>query len=171
MRLLFDVQDRSLPHTVVDQATLARNLDMAEAGYRSALREARQYAEHAGAAFYHFLQPNLFTVHAKSAHESWLIENELKNLPRLDKAFALAYPRLRAAAEDACGPAAFDASDALDQRPPGEELYLDFCHVNHVANRQIARRIFAQVFGAAAFAKAMPIAVATDTNPKRQRGR
>jgi hypothetical protein len=104
------------------------------------------FATRSGASFFHFVQPNIFTLARRTVHEDWLIENELKSLPGLDRAFTVGYPRLQRAAAEACGSSNTDASDILDDRPCHDEVYLDFCHVNHVANRMIAKRIFETVF-------------------------
>ena len=146
VRLLFNVQQRTLPHSVVDRETLDRSVNEAEAGYRQSLSSAREFAAGCGAVFFHFVQPNIFTLPRPSSHERWLIENELKKLPGLDRAFAAAYPRLRPAAAAACGPLNFDISDLLDDHDSRGEVYLDFCHVNHVANGAIARKIFESAF-------------------------
>ena len=146
VRLLFNVQARALPHTLADSKTLDRNVAQAEISYRKTLAAANELATQSGAKFFHFLQPNIFTMAHPSTHECWLIENELKGLPGLDQAFAIAYPRLRRAAAQACGDLSFDISDVLEDHAVSGEVYLDFCHANHVANRIIAQRIFDLLF-------------------------
>jgi hypothetical protein len=72
-------------------------------------------------------------------------------MPGLDRAFELGYPRLRAAASQAAsaGCASFDLSGLFDRDREGQEYFLDFCHVNHVANEQIASAIFERAFAGA----------------------
>jgi hypothetical protein len=147
IHVLFRAQERHAPANVADDATFDRNVKQAEAGYRQALAAARAHVTQAGAKFHHFVQPHLFTVARRSEHENWLVANELKVLPALGRAFAVGYPRLRAAAAEACGPANTDLTGILDERSPGEEFYLDYCHVNHHANARVARAIYDVLVG------------------------
>jgi hypothetical protein len=119
-------------------------LDQAEESFRHTLREAQRSVTERGGRFVHCLQPNLFTLGQLSAYELRVKRNDLKEAPGLDRAFAAGYPGLRQAlaAVAAEGVACFDLTDVLDKRQPRQEYYLDFCHVNHVANERIARRIF-----------------------------
>jgi hypothetical protein len=129
---------------------LERHLDRAECGYAEALLRARRYVAGAGGRFVHFLQPQVFTLKQRSAYESWVVENELKMLHGLDRAYSAGYPRLRQALArvQAEGVESFDLSDVLDDRALGQEYYLDFCHVNHAANERLARRIYELAFAA-----------------------
>src|SRR5262245_974927 len=61
IRLLFRAQERYAPANVADEETFARNVKQAEAGYRRALAEAQAHTTCAGAKYYHFVQPHLFT--------------------------------------------------------------------------------------------------------------
>ena len=139
--------EKQPPCNVADRATLESHLRAAEAGYQDALVQAHNAVVHRGARFFHFLQPNLFTRHQWSRYETRLVRNELRALPALDEAFALGYPALRNAARVAAtsGVRSFDLSDVLDSRPARAEFYLDFCHVNHVANERIAEAIVARL--------------------------
>ena len=67
--------------------------------------------------------------------------------PGVALAFGEGYPVLRTVARQlqATGIAFHDLSDALDGRPAGTEVYLDFCHINHEGNRRIARRLMDEV--------------------------
>src|SRR5262249_18663010 len=130
--LLFHGMDGPRPANLVDGKTLARHLDAAEKGYRQALTQARRIAEARGARFVHFLQPHLYSLRHASAYERAVMRNDLKELPGLDEAFRLAYPRLRRALKAAAaeGVVSHDLADVLDARRAGEEFYLDYCHVN-----------------------------------------
>jgi hypothetical protein len=144
--VLFGLQQRTLPHAAPNQQTLEANLADAEVGYAKALAAAQAYATQRGARFYHFLQPNIFTVSQPSTNERWLIENDLKSLPALDRAFTLAYPRLRQAADRVCGDRSFDLSGALGDASSRGEVFLDFCHVTHVANQIVASHLYRDLF-------------------------
>jgi hypothetical protein len=147
--LLFHGMDGPRPTNLVEAATLARHLGAGEKGYRDALTRARRLAEARGARFVHVLQPHLFSLRSPSAYERAVMRNELAALPGLDQAFKLGYPRLCQAlsATAAHGLVSYDLADSLDARSAGEEFYFDFCHVNHAANRRLARVICERVFG------------------------
>ena len=68
----------------------------------------------------------------------------------METAFRKGYPRLRetAVALESDRIAYRDISDALDRRPPGEEVFLDFCHVAHRGNELIAQRMMRDYFQA-----------------------
>lgn len=148
VRMLFRQMERVPPANVVDRDKFTQNLDMAQNNYRNALVEAKRYVTERGGLFFHFLQPNIFNLHDRSAYEGWIIENELRLTPGIDKAFQLGYPRLQAACSEARaeGVLSFDLTKVLDPRLPGEEFYLDIFHINHEANKRIADRIFDLVF-------------------------
>jgi hypothetical protein len=146
-RVLFGLMDNPMPRNVSRRRLLDRWLKTAEVCYRDALLDARTSARRRGAKFFHFLQPNLFTLGKPTRYEAEVAANELKALPGLDRAYALGYPRLRQAVASAAeqGLVSFDLSGILDGREAGEEYYLDFCHVNHAANQRIAEAIFERV--------------------------
>jgi hypothetical protein len=47
------------------------------------------------------------------------------------------------------GVASFDLSGLFDRDREGQEHFVDFCHVNHVANERIASAIFERAFAGA----------------------
>jgi hypothetical protein len=110
---------------------------------------AHRFVTERGASFYHFLQPSLYLQKTRSEHEEWIVENERKRVPGLEAAYAVAYPKLRAAMLEARaeGLTTFDISDAFDGRPAGGDIYFDGAHVNEVANALAAERIYDAIFG------------------------
>jgi hypothetical protein len=146
-RVLFRLLDGVSPRNLT-QRRLKRHLSTAEWGYWNGVRQARAATVRQGGRFYHFLQPHLFSLRKPTAYEQQLIANDLKAMPGLDRAFALGYPCLRSGLASAAkeGLVSFDLTDLFDKRDPGEEYYLDFCHVNHVANQRIAEALFDRVF-------------------------
>lgn len=98
------------------------------------------------ANFYHFLQPNLFEMPRKSDYGKFLLENYKLTPPGLDSAFTYAYPHLKDAtirmSKD--GIKSFDVSGAFNSI--GDGVYLDFCHVNEIANDIMANVIFDAIF-------------------------
>jgi len=105
--------------------------------FRLNLEEARRFSEARGAALVHFLQPEIYASARRTPYEERLVNNFYINPNGLETAFAAGYPLLREA-EASLGGASLDLSTLLTDRLPGEEFYLDFCHVNHAANARIA---------------------------------
>ena len=79
----------------------------------------------------------------KSSYEEDLLNNYLETPPGIDVAFDRGYPKLRdvSFALVSEGISFSDLSDALEGRHAHGEVFLDFCHINHVGNRLIAERI------------------------------
>ncbi|MEW6386052.1 MAG: hypothetical protein AB1491_00830 [Thermodesulfobacteriota bacterium] len=148
VRLLFDIYDRRPPATLVDKAILEQNLDKMAEKYRQSLIDAQQYVSSRGGKFYHFLQPNLIAAGEQTPYERELSQNYLDNPPGLDLSIKIGYPGLRKANKlaEAEGVKSFDLTQALEKRQPGEEFYLDLCHINHAGNKRIAQAIFDLVF-------------------------
>jgi hypothetical protein len=112
--------------------------------FRANLTEADRLTKERGARFVHFLQPQIFGQTRRTSYEDAVVSNFYINPNGLETAFMAGYPLLREAVP---GVASFDLSGVLDERQRGEEFYLDFCHVNHVANARIAGAIMARLHG------------------------
>jgi hypothetical protein len=149
-QVALDIYQRGQPTTVTDPAELARNIELAQAQFREAVTAAARIAGAAGAEFVHFLQPQIFANARMSAYERALIANPLGTAPGVETAFRQGYPKLLQAAQDLArqGIAFHDISDALDRRPEGEEVFLDFCHVAHRGNELVAQRLMQDYFQA-----------------------
>ena len=95
-------------------------------------------------SFIHFLQPTAFEASRWSDYEKEILGNYLQTPPGLDIAYRDGYPELRALSIDLKqrGVPFFDISDALESRHKFGEVYLDFCHLNHIGNQLIAEQIF-----------------------------
>jgi hypothetical protein len=131
------------PNNVRPGNSFDRRLAACEEGFLRTLLEAREHAAAGGAEFLHVLQPHLFTSGRMTDYERRVRDNELKQFPGLDLAYESAYPCLRHAAEAFAvqGGRSADLSALFEDRPAGEEFYLDFCHVNHRANERIGRAL------------------------------
>lgn len=147
-QVALDVYQRGEPSTITDPAELERNLDIAATQFRAALTDAAEITRASGAEFVHFLQPHVFANAQLTQYEQVLITNPLETAPGVETAFRRGYPRLRSVAEALAreGLAYHDISDALDRRPAGEEVFLDFCHVNHRGNEYVAQRMMNDYF-------------------------
>ena len=142
--VIADAWHRTVPMTISDAAALRVNVDRAGAGYRHLLVEAHRFAAAHGGAFVHFLQPHLFATPLVTPYRRALLLDHWATPPGIDIAFQAAYPTLREGMEAARqdGVASFDLSGLLAAgRVPGE-VFLDFAHVNDVANEIVARAIF-----------------------------
>jgi hypothetical protein len=80
---------------------------------------------------------------------SELPANHPQNPPGLDTAFRVGYPGLRNAVGKAqwAGVISFDSSMILAAGTIPKEVFLDFAHVNHVANEILARAMCADIRG------------------------
>lgn len=112
--------------------------------FRANIAEANRIAKERGAGFVHFLQPQIFGERRRTPYEDAVVNNFYINPNGLETAFMTGYPLLREAVP---GVASFDLSGVLEERRPGQEFYLDFCHVNHIANARIAAAIMDHVYG------------------------
>lgn len=100
--------------------------------HSEAVNNAKQYAESAGAKFYLFLQPLLWTKEL-SANERVLESRYPADIIPVIRA---TWPHLQSIDE-------FDLTHLLDTpRKQGSELYLDTYHVNEYGNAVIARAIY-----------------------------
>jgi len=137
--------DRIPPH-LLDAAQREPILARLRDQYRAEILAAREQATARGARFLHFLQPNLLTVEAPSAYERSLLRYTHLSPKGIDLAYRYGYPELReVAAELGRDGFSVDLSGLLNERQPGEEFYLDTCHVNHRGNEIIAAAIAREV--------------------------
>lgn len=91
--------------------------------------------------FIHVLQPCLYSIRNPSKYESGLLANGWLYPGELHSVFAVGYPLSRQQVRKAreLGVSSYDVSSAFDHRK--SEIFLDFCHVNHVGNEILAERI------------------------------
>ena len=124
-------------------------VDLLEKRYEENLLAAHQYARASNAFFFHFLQPNIYTLPTLSEYEKTVVSNyNLFAPPGMEIAFQKGYPRLRkvnALLSTAHLVDSYDLTHILDSREHGEEFYLDTCHVTHKANQIIAHHIFSKI--------------------------
>lgn len=149
-QVALDIYQRGMPTTVTDPAELGRNVEAAQARFREAVAEGARIAGAAGAEFVHFLQPQVFANGTLTAYERALVANPLGTAPGVETAFREGYPKLLRAAQELArqGIEFHDIADALDHRPAGEEVFLDFCHVAHRGNERVAQRLMQDYFRA-----------------------
>jgi hypothetical protein len=106
------------------------------------LQAAWVYCRAHGVAFYHFLQPLIWSREL-SPYEQWQADN-YRMLPRGEGAYiAEAWPGLEAVTRRLPGGSLYHAVDVL--RSGGDEVYLDYDHMNERGNAVIALEIFNQL--------------------------
>jgi len=144
IKIFMDVYDRNIPFTIADTKIFQNNLNQAVDSYFDAIVSSYEYVTAHGGYFFHFLQPNIFTLSKNSDYEKELIKNYLQTPPGIEKAFKSSYPEMIKATNKLrnVGIKSYNISDVLDERSNDEEYYLDFCHINHTANKIIANKIF-----------------------------
>lgn len=149
-QVALDIYQRGRPTTVTDPAELERNVEAAQARFREAVAEGARIAGAAGAEFVHFLQPQVFASSVMTDYERALVANPLGTAPGVETAFRKGYPKLLQAAQDLVreGVEFHDIANALDRRPAGQEVFLDFCHVAHRGNELVAQRLMQDYFRA-----------------------
>lgn len=143
VQLFFDPINRSEPEHLSDPAFVARLLESMKSRFGRTIREAHEFSFRNNATFFHFLQPHIWSDEILSDYELALMENYYIIPVGEAKSFALGYPVLREATVDLADTInSVDLSDILNDRPQGDEYFLDSAHVTHKANAMIARHIF-----------------------------
>jgi hypothetical protein len=107
--------------------------------YMNVLKEANLYVTRAEAKFYHFLQPTLFTKKNLNKYEYALIRTRDHLVPnQIKKTFEIVYPIIEKKLNTiSFSDSLTDAFDHFHSSP-----YLDFVHVSHTGNKEIAKRMW-----------------------------
>lgn len=133
IRLLCGYANQSVPddlHLSPDEIKAWLNL------YDKVLDDARTYSQQAGAEFFHFLQPHIFS-RPLSAYERQLIGDTFLVKAGLEEIFEQVWPQLQVT------PETIDLTHVLDAaRAQGQEFFLDAWHINHAGNEIVARAIY-----------------------------
>lgn len=109
--------------------------------YLDNITKASLLASEKNCTFIHVLQPCLYSISNPTKYESRLMANGWLYPSELRAVFAVGYPLSRQQVGKAreLGVSSYDLSNAFDHRK--SEIFLDFCHVNHVGNEILAERI------------------------------
>jgi hypothetical protein len=115
--------------------------------YYEIVLAAARHTREAGGRFAHFVQPTLFALSHRSPYESQLLKNPYIVPAGMETAFAAGLPALREVQRESSRQIeSYDSMALLQTRPPGEEFFVDYCHVNHEANRIVVQFILEKVF-------------------------
>ena len=110
--------------------------------YMNTLVKTNHYVESKGANFFHFLQPTLFTKKYLNQYEQMLIS---KGPPfagkQIKKIFTEVYPII----EEKLDNVKFSHSLIKVFDTVADSPYFDFCHVNHIGNKIIAKKIWRNI--------------------------
>jgi hypothetical protein len=133
---------KNLPEHFEDENNINKLLEVMDKNYYSEHIEASSYSRSAGADFFHFLQPALFSKKGFSEYEESLIDNEYIVYPGVEMAMKAGYSMLRNTIKrlNEYGISAYDISDTFDNF--NKDIYLDSCHLNHEGNELVAENIF-----------------------------
>ncbi|MBX9812742.1 MAG: hypothetical protein K2Y16_14190 [Burkholderiales bacterium] len=118
------------------------------ARYMHNMLDARDYSVNAGAKFFLFLQPTIFSGQNTSVYEYQLRHNPYLVSVGIEKALTEGYQELRSAIKELHSKhavSALDISKLFDKRPSGDEYFLDWVHVSEKGNAVIANAIFAAI--------------------------
>ena len=123
-------------------ADLSSRVASTEARYAANLAAAEQLARGSGAAFVHFLQPNLYSLAKRGEYESRLLTFGFVPV-QAEEAFAATYPRLAnvSARRARHGFTDVDLTAIFDSVP--ESVYLDGWHMGHRGNEIVAEHMLA----------------------------
>jgi len=98
-------------------------------------------------AFYHFLQPNIFTKNINSEYEKKLITYKYIIQPYEKDIFINAYPIMKICVSDLnkLSVKSIDLTNSFDNIK-NKEFYLDNCHITENGNQIIANNIYRAIF-------------------------
>lgn len=144
---LYPYEIQPAPTHLNDKARVEQLKTELDRVYYDGVLESARLTQSSGAEFYHFFQPNLFTSSPMTDYEKKLAAKKFILYPGMQESFNIGNPVLQITTKRLAtdGIKSFDISDVLNNRPTGEEFYLDHCHVTHVANHYIALAIFDKV--------------------------
>lgn len=138
---------RGSPPHLADPERVNELVRLTAGNYFRTILAADDYANDQGARFLHFFQPHLFSDEVMSQYETKLTADPRLIHPGMDIAFRSATPAMQKVTDRlrTRGVDSRDLSSLLNARSPGQEFFLDYCHVTHEANARIASVIAAAV--------------------------
>lgn len=134
--------ENSVPAEINDAAQLRQALTQAASQYRDSIAMAATYTRHAGAVFYHFLQPTIWSM-PLSPGEREMVSHPYVVQNQMDTVVTDAWPMLQHALVTLPDVTTIDLTHVLDStRAAGVPLYLDCCHLTERGNAIVAHAIF-----------------------------
>ena len=126
---------------------LSQRVASTEARYAANLAAAEHFTREKGAAFVHFLQPNLYSLAKRGDYESRLLTFGFVPV-QAEEAFAATYPRLAKVSGRRARHGSFDVDLTAIFDDVTESVYLDGWHMNHRGNEIVADRILGSLAAA-----------------------
>ena len=138
------------PLSVKSEYELKINSDLAVNSFKKYINLSNDLVVHKGGQFINILQPILFGKKDLTKFQSQILANPYLTAYGSEKAFFITYPKLREISSSELRHIKFyDFSGILhDDTLFENEIWFDFCHINHEGNNYVAKVINEKIFSA-----------------------
>lgn len=136
------------PLSVKSEDELKINSEMAVNSFKKYINLSNDLVIDKGGQFINILQPILFGKKHLTKFQSEILANPYLTAYGSDKAFSITYPKLRKISNSELKDIKFyDFSGILHDDDLFEnEIWFDFCHINHEGNKHVAKVINEKIF-------------------------
>tara|TARA_B100001287_G_scaffold275436_1_gene283027 strand:+ start:1220 stop:2347 length:1128 start_codon:yes stop_codon:yes gene_type:complete len=147
-QLLNLVALKQQPLSVKSEDELEMNSELAVSSFEKYINLSNDLVIDKGAHFINILQPILFGKKDLTKFQSEILANPYLTASGSEKAFFITYPKLRQISSSELRDIKFyDFSSILHDDDLFEnEIWFDFCHINHEGNKYVAKVINQKVF-------------------------
>ena len=147
-QLLNLVALKQQPLSVKSEDELKINSELAVRSFKKYINLSNDLVMEKGGQFINILQPILFGKKFLTKFQSEILANPYLTASGSEKAFSITYPKLRQISNSELKDIKFyDFSDILhDDELFENEIWFDFCHINHEGNKYVAKVINQKVF-------------------------
>ena len=147
-QLLNLVALKQQPLSVKSEDELKINSELAVRSFKKYINLSNDLVMEKGGQFINILQPILFGKKFLTKFQSEILANPYLTASGSEKAFSITYPKLRQISNSELKDIKFyDFSDILhDDELFENEIWFDFCHINHEGNEYIAKVINEKIF-------------------------
>ena len=147
-QLLNLVALKQQPLSVMSEDELEMNSELAANSFKKYINLSNDLVIDKGAQFINILQPILFGKKDLTKFQSEILANPYLTAYGSEKAFFITYPKLRQISNSELKDIKFyDFSGILHDDDLFEnEIWFDFCHINHEGNKYVAKVINEKIF-------------------------
>jgi lysophospholipase L1-like esterase len=147
-QLLNIVALRQQPLSVKSEADLKINAELAVKSFKKYINLSNDLVIDKGGQFVNILQPILFGKKDLTKFQSEILANPYLTAYGSERAFFITYPKLRQTSNSELKDIKFyDFSEILhDDYLFENEIWFDFCHINHEGNEYVAKIINEKIF-------------------------
>ena len=147
-QLLNLVALKQQPLSVKSEDELKINSELAVIAFKKYINLSNEIVIDKGGQFIHILQPILFGKKDLTKFQSEILANPYLTAYGSEKAFVITYPKLRQVSNTELKDIKFyDFSGILHNDDLFEnEIWFDFCHINHEGNKHVAKVINEKIF-------------------------